>query len=143
MKHKHNCMTFPFKQKQQSICTVCRAENCNHITIRIGRSVDTSSRFILHIPADNKTYTGVEKRCKLGTMFFDINEVHGRIEDLLHIARHFRYVEEVSIRDSALPYILGVDACPGFKKLGKIRNSTLPYVIKTRVRNNLRGKSHI
>ena len=122
MKHKHNCMTFPFKQKQQSICTVCRAENCNHITIRIGRSVDTSSRFILHIPPDNKTYTGVEKRCKLGTMFFDKNEVHGRTEDLLHIARHFRYVEEDTIRDKALPYILGVDACPAFNKLGKIRN---------------------
>lgn len=118
-KIKHNCWTFPFNLEKKSICTLCRANDCDHLTIWIGRRGDTASRFILQIPADMEMYTGEEKRCTRGTKF-NIKEVHGRIEDLVHFARHYRGINVDTIRDEALPYILGVDECPGFNKLGQI-----------------------
>jgi hypothetical protein len=95
------------------------AGDCNHITIWIGRSSDTASRFILQVSDDMEIYSGEEKRCKRGTMFFNKKEVHGRIEDLVHIARHYRGVYVGAIRDEALHCILGVKACPGFKKYNR------------------------
>ena len=119
IKHKHHCRTFPFNLKKKSLCTLCRAEDCDHLTIRIGRRGDTASRFILQVPTDMEPYTGEEKRCVRGSMF-NKKEVHGRIEDLVHFARHYRGVYVDTIRDEALPYILGVDECLGFNKFGQI-----------------------
>ena len=116
---KYHCWTFPFNLEQMSICTNCRAEDCDHLTIRIGRRGDTASRFILQVSSDMETYTGEEKRRTRGTMF-NKYEVHGRIEDLVHFARYYREVNVDTIRDEALTYILGVYECPGFNKFGHI-----------------------
>ena len=119
IKYKHKCMTFPFNLEKKSICTLCRADDCAHSTMRIGRRGDTPSRFILQIPICMDLYTGEEKR-RSGTMYFNEKAVHGRLEDLIHLAKNYRIVYSDTIREKALSYILGVDECQGFNKFGHI-----------------------
>ena len=116
-KRKHNCMTFPFNLEKKSICTLCRADDCTHFTMLIGRRGGAAGRFILQSPICTEIYTGEDKR-RPGTMYFNEKEVHGRLEDLMHLARNYRVICLDKIRDNALSYILGVDECQGFKKLG-------------------------
>jgi len=119
IKLKHHCRTFPFNLEKKSLCALCRADDCDHLKIWIGRRGDTASRFILKVPAYIKTFTGEEKRCSQGTMF-NKKEVHGRIEELVYFARHDGNVYLDTIRDEALQYVLGVDECVGFNKFGHI-----------------------
>ncbi len=119
---KHLCNTFPFNMGKHSICTACKAEDCENLTLWLREGGRSPQRFFLKDPSDIEPYSGDNHRLP-GNGSSDHRSPYGRMVDLLTFAKSAEAIHIDHIRKEAYMYIFGVDSCHGFNKFGKGNNN--------------------
>jgi len=127
--------TFPFNIEKNSICTICKAADCDNFTLWLRKGGKSSKRFYLKDLSEIEPNTGNNNRLPGGSKS-DYKGLYGRIGDLLNFVKSSEVVDIDTLRKEAFRYILGVDSCQGFNRFGKVNNNQIssgPHSLQNKV----------